>query len=126
VVSEPPPRVEQDVEPPPVEEAPRVYAGTVTDPAPAPAVSPARPAPVRLPFTGASRDALPLAGAALALGGLAIAAGAGGGGAGGGEDARAAGVTGGPPDDASRDEPEADLRRHPPRAADSPHDDSCR
>ncbi len=57
------------------EERPRVFAGVVTEPpAPAPAANP-RPAPVRLPFTGAGATALPLAGAALALGGLGIMAG---------------------------------------------------
>lgn len=83
VLSEPPPeldepppvRVGQDVEQPREEEVPRVYAGTVTEPAPAPAPAPRRPAPARLPSTGVSDEALPLAGAALALGGLAIVAG---------------------------------------------------
>jgi hypothetical protein len=57
------------------EERPRVFAGVVTEPpAPAPVANP-RPAPVRLPFTGAGGTALPLAGAALALGGLGIIAG---------------------------------------------------
>ena len=70
VPPEPPP-VDQDVEAP-EEENSRVFAGAVTDP-PLPA-PPVRPAPVRLPFTGAGDDALPLAGVALALGGLAIMA----------------------------------------------------
>lgn len=67
-----PPPVPQDVEASPDEETSRSFAGTVTDPPlPAPAPAP-RPTPARLPFTGAGDDALPLAGAALALGGLAL------------------------------------------------------
>lgn len=71
-----PPPVPQVAEPPTEEETPRVFAGAVTDPPLPPApVTPPRPAPVRLPFTGAGDDALPLAGAALTLGGLALMAG---------------------------------------------------
>ena len=72
----PEPEPAPEVEEPPGLETPRAYAGVVTDP-PLPAPAPPRPAPVRLPSTGAGDGALPLAGAALALGGLAVMAGAG-------------------------------------------------
>lgn len=71
---EAPVRVGQEAEWSP-EEAPRVFQGTLAPPEPEPA--PARPlprAPVRLPSTGPGDHAVPLAGAALALGGLALVA----------------------------------------------------
>ncbi|MDQ3944411.1 MAG: hypothetical protein M3357_04535 [Actinomycetota bacterium] len=86
------PRVDDQVEVPPDT---RTLDGVVIAPPVLPqrgAAPGPRPAPVRLPFTGPGGVALPLAGAALALGGLALVAG----------QPTAGGVPSGPPDDASR------------------------